>query len=380
MKKHFIHLSFLLLGTVITAHSQNKFPTEPFIDSYIKSEMETIGVPGMAVAVIKDGKVLHCNTYGTANIEYDIPVSKNTSFQIASVSKLFNSTLIMKWLQQKKIGMEDKISQYIPNTPAAWNKITIRHLLAHESGVPWPSSLGGNIGIKASEPFKVDSMGLLIEKLKSAPLTFETGTKNAYANGDYFLLQYIIEKIGAGPYEQVLKKEVFDEIGMMNSGYDIEERDLRVLTMFPVKNKSQNFTTGKNGPLIFKGFYAPTSYNAGGMFLSILDAVKWASSLDSAKLISPAMQQEMTEQTSLKSGFTQLGWTTQMNNGYQVIGHSGGPGLGDILRVPSEKLTVIVLSNFVDMYPYMAGHILKYYLPKFKPQDMPKTLTRNLVR
>jgi CubicO group peptidase (beta-lactamase class C family) len=380
MKKYLILFSFFICSVTVTVKAQQPLVAEPFIDSYIKSEMKAIGIPGMAVAVVKDGKVLHCNTYGVANIEYDIPVSVNTAFQIASVSKLFHSTLIMKWLQQRKISMEDKVSKYIPNVPDTWDAITIRHLLAHESGVPWPASLGGSIGISASEPFKVDSMGMLIEKLKLRPLTFETGTKSAYVNGDYFLLQYIVEKMGGGTYEQVLKREVFDAIGMVNSGYDLEQRDLRVLTMFPLKYKSQNFTTGKSGPLIFKGFYAPTSYNAGGMFLSIQDAIKWTVSLDAAQLIGTAMQQEMAKQTSLKSGFTQLGWTTQMNNGYQVIGHSGGPGLGDILRVPSEKLTVIVLSNFVDMYPYIAGNILQHYLPNFQPQVMPKTLKRDLIR
>ncbi|WP_461790478.1 serine hydrolase domain-containing protein [Pedobacter sp.] len=380
MKRNLMLLLFFTCGTAMTAWSQKPLASEPFIDSYINSEMKAIGIPGIAVAVVKDGKVLHCNTYGVANIEYDIPVSLNTAFQIASVSKLFNSTLIMKWFQQQKISMEDKVAKYISNAPEAWNKITVGHLLAHESGVPWPASLGGSIGIEAPEPFKVDSMDLLIEKLKSRPLKFETGSKSAYVNGDYFLLQYIIEKIGADTYERVLKREVLDEIGMVNSGYDLEQRDPRVLTMFPLKYKSQNFTAGKNGPLIFKGFYAPTSYNAGGMFLSISDAIKWAASLDSAKLIGTAMQQELVKQTPLKSGFTQLGWTTQMNNGYHVVGHSGGPGLADVLRVPSEKLTVIVLSNFADMYPYIAGHILKHYLPDFKPQEMPKTLKRDLIR
>ncbi|RWU09850.1 serine hydrolase domain-containing protein [Pedobacter chitinilyticus] len=379
MKKYSLFI-FLLFTVVTSSYSQKQWPTQPFIDSYIKGEMKTLGIPGMAVAVIKDGKVLHANTYGIANIEYDIPVSMSTSFQIASVTKLFTSTLMMKWLQQKRISLDDYVTNHIPNAPETWKKITIRHLLAHESGVPWPASLGGTIGITASEPFKVDSMALLIEKLKAQPLKFETGSTQAYVNGDYFLLQYIIEKIGGLPFEQVLKKEVFDTIGMTDSGYDVEQRDLRILTMFPLKRKSQNFTTGKNGPLIFKGFYAPTSYNAGGMHLSIHDAMKWAISLDSATLITAAMQKEMAKQTLLKGGFTQLGWTTQINNGYQVIGHSGGPGLGDILRVPSEKLTIIVLSNFVDMYPYMAGNILKHYLANFNPQQMPKTLKRDLIR
>ncbi|WP_454494333.1 serine hydrolase domain-containing protein [Arcticibacter tournemirensis] len=378
MMKNILLLLVLMMSSAVYARQTTV--ADPWIDSYIKHEVKEIGIPGMAVAVVRNGKVLHSNTYGIANIEHDIPVSESTAFQIASVSKLFTSTLLMKWIQQKKLSLEDKVSAYIPNTPETWSKITIGHLVAHESGVPWPASLGGSIGIAATEPFKVDSMPVLIEKLKAAPMNFEPGTKQSYVNGDYFLLQYIIEKIGGQPFELVLKKEVFDQIGMSNSGYDVEQRDLRVLTMVPLKHKSQNFTTGRNGPLIFKSFYAPTSYDAGGMFLSIRDALKWTIALDKQTLINASMQEEMKKETEIKGGFTQLGWTTQLNNGYQVIGHSGGPGLGDILRVPSEKLTVIVLSNFADMYPYISGNILQHYLPKFKPQEMPKTLKRNLVR
>lgn len=378
MKQNFILLLCLMLS--VLGRAQQKTVIDPKVELFVKNEMKEIGIPGMAVAVVKDGKVLHYNTYGIANIEYDQPVVKNTSFQIASVSKLFTSTLVMKWCQENKLSLDDKISKYISDIPETWSKITIRHLMAHECGVPWPASLGGSIGISATEPFKVESMDTLVKRLKVAPMKFETGTKSAYVNGDYFLLQHIIEKLSGLSYPEVLKKEVFDPIGMTNSGYDLEQRDLRILTMAPLKYKSQNFTTGKIGPLIFKGFYAPTSYNAGGLFVSLQDALKWTIALDKHTFISAAMQEQMSKQTELKSGFTQLGWTTQTSGGYQVIGHSGGPGLGDVLRVSSEKLTVIVLSNFADMYPYIGGQILKLYLPNFKPQEMPKKLERELFK
>jgi CubicO group peptidase (beta-lactamase class C family) len=352
----------------------------PVIDSYVKKEMQQIGILGLAVAVIKDGKVIHSNTYGIANIEYNLPVTQNTSFQIASVSKLFTSTLVMKWIQEKKISLDDYVTKYITDAPLSWKPIQIRHLLAHEGGIVWPATLGGYLGIGSSANFKVEKMEVLIKALKDSALVFQPGTKQAYQNGDYFVLQYILEKIGGKPIEQVLKQELFNPLGMNSSGYDVETRSFPFQTMFAIPNKSQNFTKGKNGPLIFKGFYSPASYCAGGMFLSLADGVKWITALDKETFINKSTQEQIRLKTAANGGFTQMGWTTQVNEGHEMIGHSGGPGLGDVVRFPKEKLTVIVLSNYADMYPYMAETIAKFYIKDIKLQDIPKTFDRNLAR
>ncbi len=167
---------------------------------------------------------------------------------------------------------------------------------------------------------------------------------------------------------------------MENSGYDVEVRSHPYQTMLPVTNKSQNFTKGKNGPLIFKGFYSPASYCAGGLFLSIADAVKWIKALDQGKFITEAMQEQISRRTEVKGGFTQLGWTIENNNGHEMIGHSGGPGLADVIRFPEEKLTVIVLSNYADMYPYMAQAIAKLYIKDITLPAIPKVFDRGLAR
>jgi len=354
--------------------------TNPEIDRYIKKEMQELGVPGMAVAVVKDGKVLHSNTYGIANIEYNLPVTSNTTFQIASVSKLFTSTLVMKWIQEKKLDLEHGINQYISVIPAIWEPIKIKHLLAHEGGIRWPSTLGGYLGTVAATGVRVLPLDTLVQQLKDSTLVFEPGTKQMYQNGDYFVLQYILEKIGGKPIEQVFKEELFTPLGMASSGFDVEMRSHPYQTMLPVANKSQNFTNGKNGPLIFKGFYSPASYCAGGMFLSVSDAIKWAIALDREVFINKAIQEQITRSTTVKGGFTQLGWTIQDNEGHVMTGHSGGPGLADVIRFPEEKLTIIVLSNDADMYPYMAQTIAKMYVPAIKLQDLPRSFNRGLSR
>lgn len=354
--------------------------TNPEIDRYVNKEMQELGIPGMAVAVVKDGKVLHNKAYGIANIEYNLPVTANTSFQIASVSKLFTSTLVMKWLQEKKLNLDDGVSQYIPAAPAIWAPIKIKHLLAHEGGIRWPSTLGGYIGTAAATGVRVEPLDTLIQQLKDSTLTFEPGTKQVYQNGDYFILQYILEKIAGKPIEDIFKEELFIPLGMGGSGFDVEVRQHPYQTMLPVANKSQNFTKGKKGPLIFKGFYSPASYCAGGMYLSANDAVKWATALDKETFIAKNTQEQSRLRTPTNGGFTQLGWTIQENAGHEMIGHSGGPGLADVIRFPEEKLTVIVLCNYADIYPYMAQAIAKMYIKDIRPQDMPKTFERGLAR
>ncbi|WP_293302521.1 serine hydrolase [Pedobacter sp. UBA4863] len=370
-------LIWLALSISYYAFGQ-KNPTNPNIDHYIKKEMQELGIPGLAVAVIEEGKIMHCGTYGISNIEYHLPVTPNTTFQIASVSKLFTSTLVMKWIQEHKLSLDDYLNKYIDDVPLSWKDIQIRHLLAHEGGMPWPATLGGYIGTRPSANFKVEPIATIVKNLKDSVLRFSPGTKQAYQNGDYFVLQYILEKIGGKPIQEIFKQEIFAPLGMDNSGYDVEIRGFPFQTMLPVNNKSQNFSKGKNGPLIFKGFYSPASYCAGGMFLSIADGIKWAIALDKNSFISNAMQQQMATKTATNGGFTQLGWTTQTNNGHLMIGHSGGPGLGDIIRFPKEKLTIIVLSNYVDMNPYMAQAIAQFYVTDIKPSNLPKTFIRNL--
>ncbi|MEZ0453758.1 serine hydrolase domain-containing protein [Sphingobacterium thalpophilum] len=377
MKSSILCFAAILLW--INSMGQPKPAHNEALDAYIAKEMKETGTLGMAVAVIKNGRILHSNTYGLANIEYGIPVSPRTNFAIASATKLFTSSLLMKWVQSGKISLEDPIGKFIPEAPK-WQDIKIQHLLAHEGGIVWPGALGGYLGIGASSEFKVEPIETVIKQLKDSSLVFPPGSKQAYQNGDYFVLQYIIEKIAGEPIETVLKKELLLPMQMLDGGFDVEYRGFPFQTMYPIPNKSQNFTKGKNGPLVFKGYYSPASFGAGGMFLSLSDLCKWAISLDRQTILKKEIQDVAVAATGLKGGFSKMGWAIQNNNGLAIAGHSGGPGLADILRVPQDNFTVIVLSNNADLYAYLAGEILKMYYPNYKPEKMPKSFTRKLVR
>jgi CubicO group peptidase (beta-lactamase class C family) len=346
------------------------------IDHLVQQEMKELHIPGMAVAVVRDGKPLHVGTYGMANIEWNEPVSKSTSFQIASVTKLFTSTLVMKYIQDGKLLLDDPITKYLVDPPSAWNDIRVSHLLSHESGIPWPASIGGFLGVKASTTDKPASREQVYKDMKDSALVFRPGMKESYMNGDAFVLQMVLEKIGGKNIQDIFEEEIFTPLKMKDSGFDDEFRNFPAQVMKPLKNKSQIFTKGKNGPLIYKSFYNPTSFCSGGLYMSVEDAVKWAVALDQEGFLRKETVEKIKSRMPLNGSFTALGWNREVLNGHESFGHSGGPGLGDILRFPDEKLTIIVFTNDADLYPYLAASIAKLYFPDISLPVSPKTLER----
>jgi len=351
-------------------------PTSAQINQLVRHEMSELHIPGMAVAVVQDGKLLHLGTYGMANIEWDQKVTKATAFQIASVTKLFTSTLVMKFIQDGKIGLDDPVVKYLPDAPSGWKDIRIKHLLSHQSGIPWPASIGGFLGTRPSTSDKPASKEQVYKDMRDSALVFKAGEKESYLNGDAFVLQMVLEKIGGKAIGDIFDEEVFTPLKMKNSGFDLETRNFPAQVMKPLKNKSQIFTKGKTDPLVFKSFYNPTSYCSGGLYISIDDAVKWAVSLDKGDFLQPKIIEQLKTKMPLNGSFTALGWNREMFNGHEAFGHSGGPGLGDILRFPEQKLTIIVFSNYADMYPYMAASIARLYFPDIVLPAITKTLDR----
>jgi CubicO group peptidase (beta-lactamase class C family) len=346
------------------------------VEQFIKEEIKSLKIPGLAVAVLKDGKVDFKQSYGISNIEYQVPVSGETSFQVASVSKLITSTLVMKLMQDGKLDINSPISRYFENAPKEWEKITIKHLLSHQSGIPWPSSIGGYIGTTgpgAGEPVTREQ---IYDELRKAPMAFQPGEKESYIGGDFFILQIILEKAGGTSFQEVLQKFVFSPLQMDHSGYDDEIRKFPTQVMKPVANKTQLFTKGKDAPLIYKVYYNPASYASGGLYTSLNDLVNWMTALQKGSYISKANFEQIAIPMPFKGGFTALGWIRMDLNGHIAYGHSGGPGLGVILYFPKEKLTIIVLSNLADMLPYMAPAIAKIYMPDIQLKQEPKTIER----
>src|SRR6266446_8440843 len=153
--------------------------------------------------VADNGKVIYQKGVGLANMEWNIPNTPGTKFRLGSITKQFTATLILQLVEQGKIKLDGKLSDYLPDyRKDTGAKVTIHNLLSHTSGVPSYTSLPGFFSNVSRNPFAVDDF---IKKYASGDLEFEPGTKFVYSNSGYFLLGAIIEKVTGKPYEQVLR-------------------------------------------------------------------------------------------------------------------------------------------------------------------------------
>lgn len=167
----------LLVVAVSAAHADPA-------DDFIRAEMKRQNIPGLAVAVVQDGKVIKAAGYGVANLTTKEPVTPDTVFKIASVSKQFVAAGIMVLAQDGRLTVDDPVSKHIQGVPAAWNAITIRHLLSHTAGLVREPPV--------FDPFKTISDADLIASAYPAPLRFAPGEKWEYSNVGYNILVEII--------------------------------------------------------------------------------------------------------------------------------------------------------------------------------------------
>src|SRR5947207_15030960 len=170
------------------------------------------------VLVAANSRVISKKGLGLANMEWNIPNTPGTKFRLGSITKQFTATLVLQLVDQGKIKLDGKLSDYLPDyRKDTGAKVTIHNLLSHTSGVPSYTSLPGFFQNVSRNPFAVNDF---IKTYASGDLEFEPGTKFVYSNSGYFLLGAIIEKVTGKPYEQVLRENIFDPVGMKNSGYD----------------------------------------------------------------------------------------------------------------------------------------------------------------
>src|SRR5205085_7153402 len=131
--KHFPRALALILLLAVSCLAQNSFDAK--VDEYIRGEMQTQQIPGLSLAVIKEGQIVLARGYGLANVEHQVPVKPETIFQSGSVGKQFTATAVMMLIEEGKLSLDDKLLKYFPDGPDAWRNITVRHLLTHTSGM-----------------------------------------------------------------------------------------------------------------------------------------------------------------------------------------------------------------------------------------------------
>jgi CubicO group peptidase (beta-lactamase class C family) len=319
------------------------------VDKVVQDKMIQGHIPGLALAIIKSGKILKAQGYGYADIDRKILVATNTAFRIASVSKQFVATAIMMLVEENKLHLDDPVSKYLEGTPATWKQITTRHLLTHTSGIP--DFLNENISVHSW--FYGFDRGFL-KAVAARPLHFAPGNEFRYSNSNYQLLGMIIRKITGEAYGDFLRERIFQPFGMTQTGIS------------PIHGKFPGLAVGylwKDNHLqphdvLASSFMASAG---GGIISTISDMAKWDAALYSEKLLKQSSLEQMWTPVSLNDGMKAhygFGWgTSGRSDGESLVVSHGGNFCGfssDIYRSVDDQLTVIILDNQHD-YKTLTG-------------------------
>ena len=284
------------------------------------------------VLVARGDAVVLSKAYGVANLEWNIPNTPATKFRLGSLTKQFTAASILLLEERGKLKVDEPVKTYLPDAPAAWDKITIFNLLTHSSGIPNFTSFPD---YPATQAFATP-VEKIVARFRDKPLDFAPGEKMSYSNSGYVLLGYLIEKITGGSYATFVQDNIFTPLGMKDSGYDSNSA--------VILRRASGYAPSPTGPVNAGFIHMSIPHAAGALYSTTEDLLKWQQALYAGRVVSAASLQKMT--TPFKGDYA-FGLVVRTVNGRKIIAHGGGiEGFNTSLSYsPDEKLTIVVLSN-----------------------------------
>ena len=305
-----VHVGLVIaILLAIPCHAQNSLSSK--VDEYLKAEMQNQRIPGLAVAIIKDGQVVYAKGHGMANVEHKVEVKPETIFQSGSVGKQFTAAAVMLLVEDGKIGLDDRIAKYFTDSPEHWKNITVRHLLTHTAGTTdYPPDFDFRRDYTEDE---------LLKKAADIPLAFQPGERWSYSNMGYVMLGILIGKVTGKFYGDFLQERIFKPLGMTTARI-ISEEDI-------IPNRSSGYHLVK-GELKHQEWVAPKMNTTadGSLYLTLFDMAKWDAALNGEKLLRKSSLDQIWTPVKLNNGKTYpygFGWTFREAGGRRLIEHGG---------------------------------------------------------
>ena len=355
----FVSVAWLLSVTATGCFTQTKSSS---IDAFIRALANRSQFSG-SILVSEHGQAIYENGFGFADVKNKVPFTTTTPCYLASLSKQFTAMAVMILQEQGKISYADPLSKFFPEFPFYAQKVTIRNLLNHTSGISDYVGLGlEHPGLTNRDVFKA------LIALDS--LEFTPGEKFQYSNSNYILLAMIIEKISGTSYREYLKQHIFDPLSMNNTFVRDESHP-------PASAAARAYNRfGDDAD------YDLLTYGEGGIYSSVHDMYKWDQSLYTEKLVKKSTLSEAFKRATLNDGTISgygFGWALAKYDTETIMAHAGRYGGFNtyIKRFPDEQSAIIFLTNhdFKNMSPIGNAliNILRdkpYGLPKLSVADM----------
>ena len=368
MKVHFL----LLFIWITSVCSFGQIKESQAIDSLF-IDWNKPDVPGCAIGIIKDGKLIYSSGYGIGDLEHDVEITPSSVFYIGSVSKQFVAFSILLLEEQGKLSLDDRIQKFLPDFPEYQSPLTIRHFIHHTSGVRDYLTLMYLQGRDYLDNTDVDEVYDLIIRQKE--LNFTPGEKFLYSNSCYFMLAMIVEKASGQSLKMFAQEHIFGPLGMNNSIFYDDNTDL-------IKNRVFSYMkSGEDGFLnLIMRF---DLVGSGGVYTNVEDLFLWDQNFYNNKLGKGGQEiiQKMHVEGLLNNGES-CGYAFGLNNGtykgLKTVSHGGALAgyRAQLIRFPDEKFSVIMLANRGDANPtaksfQMADMFLQ---EKFKNENEDNTI------
>lgn len=336
--------------------------------------------PGVAILVARDGQIVFQDGFGYADVANKTPVTVETKFRIGSITKQFTAAAVLRLAEQGRLALTDPLATYFPDFPGG-DKITLRHLLTHTSGIHSYTEKPGFMS-RVTSPIEPEK---LIEWFRNDPPDFAPGAKFHYDNSGYFLLGEIVAKVSGKSYGDFLRETFFEPLGMKDTGvYSNAAPPPGMALGYSVMN-------GKIDPA--PDWDMTWAGGAGSLFSTVGDLFRWNEAFFGGRVVNAASFSAATtpiqlppDADGMKYGFGQLIFTVK---GLPAIGHGGGLNgwLGDLLRLPEQHCTVVALANALPPVrgvnpaeitrslaeQFLAEDIKKVPVPAEDPSVDPKT-------
>lgn len=328
--------------------------------------------PGAALAVIQDGEIIHQRGYGSANLEYGIPITPATVFHVASVSKQFTAFAIAMLAAQGKLSLDDEVRTYLPEMPDFGETITLRHLVHHTSGLRDQWNLLALAGWRLDDVITRDHILKTVEHQKD--LNFAPGDEIVYCNTGYTLLAEIVERVTGQTFRAWTTEHLFEPLGMTNTHFHDDHEMV-------VPNRAYSYARGPEGQFK-KAVLSYANAGATSLFTTVEDLAAWVHNLDTGTVGGTDVIDWMhNDRVVLNSGDT-LGYAFGLSigeyKGLRTVGHSGGDAgfRSYLVRFPDQGFAVAVLGNLASFNPRgSAMEIAELYLSDQMAADEPETGT-----
>lgn len=324
------------------------------LDSLVRAELNARPIAGLVVAVVQGEDTLFRRSYGSADLEHGVPMEMDAVFQIASVTKQFTATAVLRLVARGAIGLDDDVRRYLPDLDTHGAEVRIRQLLNHTSGIPNVYEMTSWPRIRPLRLLRPEARALEVAGVAEDSLDFPPGSRYHYSNTGYDFLGDLVESVSGEDVETFFTRELFEPAGMEHTSFCPWTRIL--------PNRAWGYEPDSTGTGLENARRQSQGilFTSGGICSTAGDLLRWNEALHGGRILNAAEYQAMTTPEGANASYGYGVWVGDLE-GHRRIRHNGStPGFSAQLEYyPDDDLSVVVLANSPSAVQGLAENLVR---------------------